>query len=384
VTELARAHLLTEHHPNRYTFHDLLRVYATELAHTCDSDTQRLAATRRLLDHYLHTGHAASLLLAPHRRDCITPPPPDAEIAVAALADHEQALAWFAAEHPALLAAVDLAVTCGLDTHTYQLAWALSVFLTRQGRWPEMIATQRIALDAALRRGDQAAQAYAHRSIGMAAVELDHHDQADTHLRCALDLFSALGDLTGQAQTHLGFSRALERQGRYRQALRHSIHAHDLYQTAADQTGQANALNSIGWCHILLSAHREALAACERALVLAQKTGNRWVEAATWDSLGHAHHHLGDYQQATICHQHALDLCRQLGDRHNEANTLLHLGDTHHAASNPDAARTAWQQALSIRTELNHHDTDQIATKLRQLDNESGETPHFRSRTAPD
>jgi tetratricopeptide (TPR) repeat protein len=368
LTDLARAYLLTEHHPNRYTFHDLLRAYAAELAHTCDSDTQRLAATRRLLDHYLHTAHAASLLLAPHRRERITPPSPDTGVAVAALADHEQALAWFAAEHPALLAIIELAAASGLDTRTYQLASALSVFLTRQGRWPEMVATQRTALDAALRLADRAAQAYAHRSIGMAAVELDHHDQANTHLRCALDLFSALGDLTGQAQTHLGFSRALERQGRHRQALQHSTHAHDLYQTAADQTGQANALNSIGWCHILLGAHREALAACQRALVLAQKTGNRWVEAATWDSLGHAHHHLGDHQQATACYQQALDLCRRLGDRHNEANTLLHLGDTQHAASNTGAARTAWQQALSIRTELNHLDTDQIATKLRQLD----------------
>ena len=44
LAELARAHLLTEHRPGRYAFHDLLRAYATELAQADDSDEP---ATRR-------------------------------------------------------------------------------------------------------------------------------------------------------------------------------------------------------------------------------------------------------------------------------------------------------------------------------------------------
>jgi hemerythrin-like domain-containing protein len=59
LAELTRANLLVEHTGGRYTLHDLLRAYATPLAHTVDPDEQRHAATARVLDHYLHTAHAA-------------------------------------------------------------------------------------------------------------------------------------------------------------------------------------------------------------------------------------------------------------------------------------------------------------------------------------
>jgi tetratricopeptide (TPR) repeat protein len=371
LTELTQVNLISEHQPDRYVCHDLLRAYATELARTNDSDAQRRAATRRLLDHYLHSAHAASLRLDTHRSDPIAPPPPQPGVVLADITDHEQALAWFAVEQPVLLAAIAQAAAAGFDTHAYQLVRNLSIFLTRRGRWPELIGAQRIALDAAGRLQDRAAQAFACRSLGMVAVELGDHDEADDHLRRALDLFGALGDSAGEAQTHLGMSRGLERQGRHREALKHAMQANDLYQTAGHPTGQANALNSIGWCHTLLGEHREALDACERAIELVRGTGDRWVESAIWDSMGYVHHHLGDHTQAAGCYGHALDLCRQLGSRHNEADTLLHLGDTQHAAGNLAAARVAWQQALDIRTELNHPDTDQISARLQQLDGDA-------------
>jgi hypothetical protein len=44
LAELTRAHLITEQTPGRYSFHDLLRVYATEMAQAQDSDVERHAA----------------------------------------------------------------------------------------------------------------------------------------------------------------------------------------------------------------------------------------------------------------------------------------------------------------------------------------------------
>ncbi len=67
LAELARAHLVTERVPGRFAFHDLLRAYATELAHAQDSEQDRLAARRRVLDHYLHTACRADQVLNPHR-----------------------------------------------------------------------------------------------------------------------------------------------------------------------------------------------------------------------------------------------------------------------------------------------------------------------------
>ena len=60
LRELTRCHLLAEPAPGRYAFHDLLRAYAAEQAAALDSDDDRRAATGRMLDHYLHTAHAAA------------------------------------------------------------------------------------------------------------------------------------------------------------------------------------------------------------------------------------------------------------------------------------------------------------------------------------
>ena len=65
LAELTRGHLLSEHRPGRYAFHDLLRAYATEQAQDCDDDDGRRAAVGRLLDHWLHTACAAAALLDP-------------------------------------------------------------------------------------------------------------------------------------------------------------------------------------------------------------------------------------------------------------------------------------------------------------------------------
>jgi hypothetical protein len=65
LAELTRAHLVTERVPGRFAFHDLLRSYAAQQAASVDTGTERHAAVRRMLDHYLHTGHAAIRWLYP-------------------------------------------------------------------------------------------------------------------------------------------------------------------------------------------------------------------------------------------------------------------------------------------------------------------------------
>jgi len=63
LAELTQAQLLSEHAPDRFAFHDLLRAYAGELVHRQESDDQRHAATHRMLDHYLHTAAASDRLI---------------------------------------------------------------------------------------------------------------------------------------------------------------------------------------------------------------------------------------------------------------------------------------------------------------------------------
>ncbi|MEK8105875.1 hypothetical protein NKG94_13325 [Micromonospora sp. M12] len=64
--ELADAHLVLERGPDRYGMHDLLRAFAAELSGEQDPTGDRAEARGRLFDHYLHSAHAAAVLLHPH------------------------------------------------------------------------------------------------------------------------------------------------------------------------------------------------------------------------------------------------------------------------------------------------------------------------------
>jgi DNA-binding SARP family transcriptional activator/Tfp pilus assembly protein PilF len=367
LAELSTASLIAEHRPGRYTFHDLLRGYATQLAHTIDTDQQRHAATGRILDHYLHTAHPADRLLNP-ARDPLPLIPPRAGVTPEQLSDHAQAMGWFTTEHQVLLAAVAHAAATGLDTHTYQLAYTLQTFVARRGHWHDWVAIGRAAVTAAQRLADPTAQARAQRPLAAAYTQLGRLDDAHTQLHQALDMASRAGDQTQQAHAHHQLAILWERRGQPTQILHHAQQALHLYQATGDQVGQALALNQVGWCHILLGEHRQALTDCQQALTLLEQHGDRAGQAVTWDSLGYAHHHLGQHAQALTCFQHALNLNRDIGDRYQEATALTHVGDAHRAVGNPHAARGAWQQALAILDDLDHPDASETRAKIEQLD----------------
>ena len=366
LKELTCANLAVEHAPGRFGVHDLLRAYAGEQAQAHEPSRQRRAATHRMLDHYLHTAYTASRLLAPGGDPMALTPPQPGTIPEHP-ADHQRSLDWFTAEHPVLLAVVDHAVATGWDAHAWQLAWALTDFLSRRGYWHDDIATQRAALAAARRLADPAAQARAHRLLALDCIQLARYDEAHTHLSCALDLAVRADDRTGQAHTHNSLVVVWARQGRYDLSLGHARQALVLYQAIGHRVGQAEALNAVGWSYAQLGDHQQALTSCQQGLALQQELGNGPGQAAIWDSLGYAHHHLGHHDQAVTCYQHALDLHRDFGSRYSEADVLVHLGDTHRTAHRPDAARTAWQLALDILTDLDHPDADQVRDQLHRL-----------------
>jgi DNA-binding SARP family transcriptional activator/Tfp pilus assembly protein PilF len=364
LTQLTRASLLTEHAPGRYAFHDLLRAYATEQATTHDSQPDRHAATHRTLDHYLHTASAADLALYPIRR-AFTVTPPQPGVLPEEIADYQQAMAWFEAEHRVLLAAIAQAASTGFDTHAWQLPLTLTIFLERQGHWDDYAPTQQTALAAAQRLGDRTAQAFVRRSLARASMMLGSYPDARAHYEQALELSRQLGDRAGQGRAHFGLSQVCEKLGRYDQALAHNMQALDLHRATGDRTLQATALNNIGWCHAQLGDYQQALPYCEQALALHQELGEHNGEAHTWDSIGYARHHLSQYPQAIACYQQALALFRDQGDRFSQAEVLIHLGDSHDADGQPRAAREAWEQALAVLGDLDHPRADEIRARLQ-------------------
>jgi len=364
LDELMRASLLVERAPGRYTFHDLLRAYALELAHAVDSEALVHDSRHRMLDYYLHSAYAADSRLALKRERTIKPTPARDGVVCEAFDDTDAAMSWFAEELPVLLAAVQLAATTGFDIHTGQFAWYLTPFLRRRGHWLDWAAIQRAAVKSARRLGDPAAQAHAHRGLGSAFVRLARYDDADVELQRALEFYREAGDLLGQARTHHIRGTMFDHLGQQHRLIDESRCAHALYRAAGDRAGEATTLSDLGWSYSLLGDHRQAVITCRQALTLLQEIGIRSGEAAVWDSLGYAHHHLGQYREAVECYQNALAFEREIGDLYSQSVVLGHLGDTHHAMGDEDAAQREWRAALVILEELGHPDAGKLRAKL--------------------
>jgi DNA-binding SARP family transcriptional activator len=365
LSELSRVHLINEHVPGRYAFHDLLRAHAAELAHTEHGETERRAAVHRLYEHYLHTAHAAGLLIAPYVDTMPLPPPPEGA-RPEPLTDDESALAWLTAEYAVLLAVIDAATSSGSHRLVCLLVSSMERFFDRQGRWHDWAAAQRTALDAALRLSDPVMEAHGLRGLARVEGRLGLRGDAGAHLDRALGLFTELGDDVGRAYVHLSLGWEAEQRGDLPSALLHDQLALDLFRATGRQAAQATALNAVGWDHATLGDHQQALSHCLEALAIQRDLGDHVGQAATWDSIAYAHHHLGDHPQALTSYRNALTIYRDLGVPAEEAGTLVRIGDTHRATGDHEAARAAWQSALTLFTELAHPDAEQVRARLQE------------------
>jgi tetratricopeptide (TPR) repeat protein len=375
LAELDHANLITEHTPGRYTFHDLLRAYATTQTRTYDPSADQNAARERLLDHYLHTAQAAWHLSYPHQQQTITLPPLLPGVTPEEPADHPAAWAWFTAEYPVLLALIQLAADTGHHTLAWQLPYMLVPFFERQGHWHDFAAAHRIALAATQDHADQQGQAQAHLGIGRALARTGRTgrpDEARAQLQDALRLFEELGDQAGQSDVYYYLAMTFHTEERYPEALAHLQPAVNLARNGGYPPGLAAALNGLGWVHAMNGNAEEALTYSEQSLPVFQDVGDLWGEAASLDTIGYAHYCLGHYQQAATYFNRSLAIHRQLGHLYSQALAYDHLGDALHAAGDTTQARDAWQLALDILTRFSdvprigtgYPDPDAIRTKL--------------------
>src|SRR5262249_7142610 len=120
LAELTGMHLISQHIAGRFTFHDLLRVYAAERARACRDGRENRAAQHRMLDHYLHSARAAAELANPDWR-WPAGAPPLAGVTPESPSDSPHAWAWFSAEHKVLMAVTRSAGDVHADKHAAML-----------------------------------------------------------------------------------------------------------------------------------------------------------------------------------------------------------------------------------------------------------------------
>ena len=370
LAELVAAQVLIEQAPGRCAFHDLLRAYAAEQASCCESPADRREAVVRLLDHYLHSAHAAALAIDPARTSSSLPAPRPG-IEPESFTGLEEALAWMRAERPVLLAATRLAAELKLDSYAWQIPLELTDHLDRQGHWVEAIGAFEIAAAAARRLGDRPAEARMLRYVGENEGRVGRADEAHRELSRALAIYRDLGDPLGEAFCHIDLSWVFELKGDIGQSLHHANLGLVLFDASGTRKDQAAIRGRLGWYYALTGDYEQALTRCQQALAINIELSDRHGQAGALDSIGYAHHRLGDNELAVTYYLESLDVLVKLGELYHQAVVLDHLGDARAAGGDLAQARRDWCRALSILDELNHPLADEVRVKITGLSRSS-------------
>lgn len=360
LRELVRKNLVHQRKPGRFGMHDLIRLYARELAMRDHPAADQDRALRRLVDFYLHSAFAGDHRLYPHRAP-VRLEPPEPGCHPLDFAGEGDAIDWFAAEHDNLVNAQRAA----MERHWYRRVWllsrALDTFHYRHGLVADNVVSSRLGAIAAERLRDPAALAMACRQLGRAHTRADELPDAVSCLQRALSLAS---DDNDRGHCRHDLARALSRQHHYSAAASHLEAAIDSYRLAGNPVGEAHARNALGRCHLELGRLDTARSNCTQALALHQRHGNRGGQAVTLDNLATIAARTQHHCDAIALYRRAIALCHDIGDSYLEASCAEHLGSVLAAAHQTAGARDAWRCAHSRYTDQ-HRPTD--AERVRQL-----------------
>jgi DNA-binding SARP family transcriptional activator/tetratricopeptide (TPR) repeat protein len=322
----------------RYRLHDLLRLYARDLARQ-QPEEARAAALTRVAEFCTATAWRAAGVLRPgdHR---LARAEARWRAAGLPLADEQAALAWLEAERTNLVALVrqateDPGVPDGL---VVQLAMALYPFFDLRHHFADWLLVNETALGSARRAGDLAGQGQLRNDLGVWHWWTGDYERAFASLRESAALFQAAGDPAGQAASFNNIGLVYNAQGRRELSVAVRRESLALHREAGDRRGEASTLGNIGNTLLQLSRYDEALPCIEDSLAIFLELGDRRGQAIRLANLGELYARRGDEARARRHLEDSMAIFRELGDRAGLAGVLVTLGYAHrHAGRFPQA-----------------------------------------------
>jgi len=350
LDELTTGNLLQRAGPGRFSFHDLVRLYANARAVDDEPASARTEALTRVLDNYLHTAVAAMAAIYPARWRGRQPGGGAPATPVPPVAEPDAARAWLDAQRPSLLAAIAYAAGHGWPAHANQLATTLGLHLGMGGHYGDAIAVQGHALAAARAAGDRAGEAAA-LVLGVVFARVGRLDRAVECSRQALDIFRELGDRTGAAMALSNLGYLYEQLGRYQDAIDHGRQAVGTCRELGDRAGESAGLSNLALAYQRIGRHEEAIRCGRHALAINRELGDRRGEAIQLNNLGVAMASLGRHRDAADHLRRAVAAHREIGFRNGEGLALTDLGTTLERTGAAADAIAHHKRALAIARE---------------------------------
>jgi DNA-binding SARP family transcriptional activator len=360
---LVDAHLLETRAPDRYRFHDLLRVYAADRARTQETEQAQQAATTRLLTWYLYTAEAAARVISPmHSR--VPLEPASATIQPLNFTSLDAALSWCEQELAGLTAGVRLAAASGLHEIAWKLPAAAMSFYFRRSHWGDWVVTHKTGLVSARALGDRLAEAWMLNNLGM-VYGRQRMPEAIEYFEQALAIYRDLDDVRGESRAATNVANAYLDLSRFSEALEAAQRSLAIQRRAEKRYGEGIALGIIGAASRELGRFSEAIEHLQAALAIFRELGDRMTEADALSDLGEAYLGLGRIDRAIGSLSESVAIWQDIGDRYGQGATLPRMARAQQLTGEVDQARTSLRQALRLFEELGDFaDADEVKRLL--------------------
>ncbi len=366
LDNLVSAHLLRATGPRRFGFHDLLRVYASELNRIEDRETHRRKSVDRLLRWYLAAVHAGSRAMAPYRRR--PPLPVDVDgLAVPVFTGWTDAVAWCERELPSLTVLTGWALRSSHVHVAHDLPIALWDFFFLRRPWSAWISMNENGLEAARVSGNERAEAWTLCNLGVAHLDLGELDEARGLFSRSLEIRRRVGAPTAEGwslvwlgNTHLAVGDPQNAAELLEQALGRFV-------MVGDRWASAICRGYLGSAYIELERYEEArthLGLCERTL---HGMADRQGEGCALDLLAKLFLGRGDWPSAREYLHRAIELRAQIGDSRGQADTLFTLGKAHQERGHAREARETYRHALELFTDLGAPEAGSVLEHLEAM-----------------
>jgi tetratricopeptide (TPR) repeat protein len=351
LRHLTRIHLIEEYSPDRFAFHDLLRLYAQRLAEEQDGDEVRAGAVQRLFASYLHTVASAATVLYPELLRFPLPPAGDGQ-PIPDISQPDRAMAWLSAELPNLVAAIEYAAEHGPRHLPWRLADQLRGYFLGCRNAVDHLGSARMSLLAAERDGDPTALAVAHLGIASYYFVAADYPASIEHATSAAEHAGAAGWLDGQAAALGNLGVAYGHLGHLRQAAENHARSLALKQRTGRLGGQAVSRSNLGMIYEEMGRLWQAEEQLTSALDSFHQIGSARGEAAARSTLACVYHQLGRLDLASTHASRAFEAFQDIGDQDGQSGALgilaLVSSDAGQLTGAQDYARASMSLAMEI------------------------------------
>jgi DNA-binding SARP family transcriptional activator len=337
----------------RYRFHDLIRLYAREVAHAEEPPQRARAALERVAGAYLLLAEQAHLRRYGGDYAILhgTAPRWNPGCATVELVRGDP-LGWLETERQSLLGIIQQTARENLDELCWDLALAATTLFETRSYFDDWRESSEHALAAARRAGNLRGEAAMLYSLGSLHVFKSDFAAADRLLSPALELFDKVGERHGYALALRNAALHDRVSGRFPEALDKYATALEGLRAAGDRYTEAHVLINIAQVRIDQGGLTEAESLLSAAIETFKSIESRRGEAQGLYRLGEVFRRKGDLRAAQSAYEAVLVYSREGGDLTGEVYGLLGLGDLHLSQGAAASSERAFSEALVKAREI--------------------------------